>query len=1001
MKKTVIIIITICMILSLAAFSGPTENGTLPSVGDVVEGFCVKEIRDIPSIGATAVLFEHEKTGAGLLYIANEDINRAFDLTFFTEAVDNTGLPHVFEHATLSGSRKYPSQNIFFNLMYQTYNTYLNAETGQLYTTYPMSSLSEAQLLKYADFYTDSCLYPRVLEDESIFREEAWRYRLDSPDDELGIEGTVYSEMLSSLDLNSMSHYNLMRAAFPGASVGNIAGGDPAEIPNMSWEDLKAFHGKYYHPSNCMAYLYGKFEDYTAFLKLLDGEFSAFDRRDISFDESVYEPSGAPLVLSVPFPAESSSDTENASVIYYAFICPGLKDDPDEEMAMNTLTDLLSADASCLMRTLKEEMPYGYFGSFIDLSGPEDMIVFCAMYVNADDAERFREIVDESLEKAAAEGFSDKLAGDLSASLALRDSLVCEDPNLGTALISGEFAPSLAETGDPFYYGEYIEAITRIPELNSKGVYKSAVKDNLLNNPNTVLVTTYPEPGLKEELDAEEELRLSGIKKSMSEEELLSLTEASSELKENEDSSEYVKQLQAVSIASLPEETRKYEISDTTGRYGIRHLSAETGTDALGEVILLLDASGIKQEDLQWYSLYLSLLGELDTSLHTKDELTELLSRYCFGWNVNYSLMTQFGTLDYDPYISAGWIARDGDLNEGYDLMYELMFETQFTDTGALAENISNRQSMMKNSLGYGAYSTMLYRELGACSPDYAYNSYLTGLDAIDFYDKAAQLMESSPETVISKLQYIQELLKNRSGAISVFAGDSDMFKENETLADAFFGKLEDHPVERQTYSFEAPAKSEALVIDSNVQYNGIVADTDTLGIDAYSADLDAVSALVLDEYLIPKLRDEYGVYTPMHSFSGDKGAYLITYSDPNIKETFEVYSKIPEFLSEYEADQETLNGYILSSYSSFAAPEGELSGAVSAVFSRLRNEPEDLRVRRMEELKSLDSEKLASYASLYAKMVENGRLFTVGGKEAINKEADLYDSVLDPLKLR
>ena len=190
-------------------------------------------------------------------------------------------------------------------------------------------------------------------------------------------------------------------------------------------------------------------------------------------------------------------------------------------------------------------------------------------------------------------------------------------------------------------------------------------------------------------------------------------------------------------------------------------------------------------------------------------------------------------------------------------------------------------------------------------------------------------------------------------------------------------------------------------MIDSNVQYNGIVADTDTLGIDGYSADLDAVSALVLDEYLIPKLRDEYGVYTPMHAFSGNNGAYLITYSDPNIKETFEVYSKIPEFLSEYAADQETLNGYILSSYSSFAAPEGELSGAVSAVFSRLRNEPEDLKVRRMEELKSLDSEKLASYASLYEKMVENGRLFTVGGKEAINKEASLYESVLDPLKLR
>ena len=1001
MKKIIIIILIICMLLPLAAFTRAHMSRALPSVGDLVEGFEVKEIRDIPSIGSTGVLFEHKKTGAGLLYIANEDINRAFDLTFFTEVVDNTGLPHVFEHATLSGSRKYPSQNIFFNLKYRTYNTYLNAETGQLYTTYPMASLSEAQLLKYADFYTDSCLYPRVLEDESIFREEAWRYRLASADDELSIEGTVYSEMLSSLDLTSMAHYNLMRAAFPGAGVGNIAGGDPAEIPNMSWEDLKIFHEKYYHPSNCMAYLYGKFEDYTAFLKLLDAEFSAFDRRDISFDESVYEPSGAPLVQSVPFPAESSADTENASVIYYAFICPGLKDDPNEEMAMNTLTDLLSADASYLKRRLNEELPYGYFGSFIDLSGPEDMIVFCAMYVNADDAGRFQEIVDESLKKAAEEGFSDKLAEDLSASLALRDSLVCEDPNLGTALITGEFAPSYAETGDPFYYGEYIKALSLIPELNSKGVYKTAVENNLLSNPNTVLVTTYPEPGLKEELSAKEALRLSEIKESMSEEELLALTASSPENKENEDSSEYVEQLQAVSIASLPEETRQYEISDTTGKYGIRRISAETGTDSLGEVILLLDASGIEQEDLQWYSLYLSLLGELDTSVHTKDELTELLSRYCFGWSVNYSLMTQFGTTEYDPYISAGWIARDGDLEEGYDLMYELMFETQFTDTGALAEKISNRQGIMKNSLSYGAYSTMLYRELGAFSPDYAYNSYLTGLDAIDFYDEAAQLVESSPETVVSKLEYIQELLRNRSGAVSVFVGDSGMFEENETLADAFFGKLEDKPIRSRTYSFEVPAKSEALVIDSNVQYNGIVADIKTLGIDAYSADLDAVSALVLDEYLIPKLRDEYGVYTPMHSFSGNNGAYLITYSDPNIKETFDVYSKIPEFLSEYEADQETLNGYILSSYSSFAAPEGELSGAVSAVFSRLRNEPEDLRVRRMEELKSLDSEKLASYASLYAKMVENGRLFTVGGKEAIEKEASLYESVLDPLKLR
>ncbi|MBO6041267.1 MAG: peptidase M16, partial [Oscillospiraceae bacterium] len=242
----------------------------LPAVGDEVNGFIVKEIRDFPLVGGTAVLFEHEKTGAGLVYIANSDTNRVFDLTFFTRAIDNTGLPHVFEHSTLDGSEKYPSKALFFNLSYQTYATYMNAMTQALLTTYPVGSLSEAQLLKYADYYTDSCLHPMILEDESIFREEAWRYRLEDLDDPLTIEGTLYSEMLGALDLSFSSHMNALRTAYPGSTVGNQYGGDPAYIPDMTFESLRNYNELYYHPSNCVGYLYGSFDDYTAILALLD-----------------------------------------------------------------------------------------------------------------------------------------------------------------------------------------------------------------------------------------------------------------------------------------------------------------------------------------------------------------------------------------------------------------------------------------------------------------------------------------------------------------------------------------------------------------------------------------------------------------------------------------------------------------------------------------------------------------------------------------------------------
>ena len=205
MKKWLALLLVLALTVSLtgAAFAvGDEETAEgLPTVGDTVEGFTVREVRDFPLVGATVVVFDHDRTGAELIYIANSDTNRVFDLTFFTRAIDNTGLPHVFEHSTLDGSEKYPSKALFFNLSYQTYNTFMNAMTYPLMTTYPVASLSEEQLLKYADYYTDSCLHPTILEDESIFREEAWRYRMADAEDDLTIEGTVYSEMLGALDL--------------------------------------------------------------------------------------------------------------------------------------------------------------------------------------------------------------------------------------------------------------------------------------------------------------------------------------------------------------------------------------------------------------------------------------------------------------------------------------------------------------------------------------------------------------------------------------------------------------------------------------------------------------------------------------------------------------------------------------------------------------------------------------------------------------------------------
>lgn len=185
--------------------------------------------RPSPLINADVVYFVHQKTGAELLYLANDDTNRVFEITLKTPAENDMGVPHVFEHATLGGSEKYPSKELFFNLSYQTYNTYMNASTYSHMTTYPVASLSEDQLYMYADFYTDSCFHPMIHTDESIFLEECWRYSMDTAESDLTIAGTVYSEMQGAYTLASAAYQNWADIMFPGSFVSYSSGG----VPNL------------------------------------------------------------------------------------------------------------------------------------------------------------------------------------------------------------------------------------------------------------------------------------------------------------------------------------------------------------------------------------------------------------------------------------------------------------------------------------------------------------------------------------------------------------------------------------------------------------------------------------------------------------------------------------------------------------------------------------------------------------------------------------------------
>ena len=976
----------------------PAAEAGLPTAGEVVNGFEAKEIRDFPLIQAKLVLFEHQKTGAKLLYIANEDTNRAFQLTFLTRPTDNTGLPHVFEHSTLSGCEKYPSAALFFNLSSQTYNTYMNAYTTDAMTCYPIASLSEAQLLKYADYYTDSCLHPNVLEKESIFRTEAWRYRLEKAEDPLTLEGTVYSEMQGAMTLNRFANMEAYRQTFPGSVLGNDYGGNPDDIPDMTYESLKNYHSLFYHPSNCLAMLYGKFEDYAAFLSLLDEAFSPYEKSEFHFEDSGYTPITGPVENKVGFPMAEGTAVENQSVIEYYIVCPGMRGDEAAEQAIDNLCLVLSADSSPLAQAVKKALPTAAFSCGRELAAMDDAIVFMAYQVNENDAQIFRETVDSVLREVAANGLDQEIVDGIQEATSLSTRLAPEsgDPVEG---VMESLAYEYAVTGDVFRYVSNVASLENISAMNADGTYKEAAAKWLADNQLTSLLTVYPEPGQKEVKDAALADKLAEIKAAMSEEELQKLIDETNNKEPDEDASALVAQLQAVTVENLPEEARIYDYSDTADADGVRFVDVTAKVDGIGKTNINLDAQAVPQEDLHWLALYVDLLGRLDTDAHTSEELDALTIRYLY--NGDFNVVAYGNKEEFHPYVNAAWTATDENLSAGYDLAAEILFRTKYDDLQKLTEKVQAVKTGLRSEINGSPYSVSMSRGFAVDNARSRYFSYMGYVEYYAFLEQTeAALLAGSGEPA-QKLAAVRDFLANKDGAMIGFAGNEKSIELNRAAADAFLAKLKNEKREKVAYDLPVPAVKEAMIADVNVQFNNVFASFDKMGMEDYDAAIDVVSAAVGDIFLTPVLRDQYGVYTAWNGANSRYGMYLITYRDPNVRETFDFYATLADQLSTLEIDQDKLNGYIISSYSGYAKGAGELTGAANAVSGILDNRAQEEVLEHMRQLKAVTPETLKAYAEIYRKAWENGVHSTAGSAAAINANADLYESILNPFNAK
>ncbi|MDR1664029.1 MAG: insulinase family protein, partial [Clostridiales bacterium] len=863
MKKVLTFCLALVIALHTPVSARAAEVAGLPAVGDEVGGFTVTNRGNFNLVGAETVLFEHNKTGGQVLYIASEDIERSFNIAFKTPKLDSKGVPHVFEHITISGSEKYPSQNLFFPLANRTYNTFVNAMTYDTMTTYPLASLSPEQLLVIADYYLDGVFHPMIYDEERLYRREAWRYELADADSPVTVSGTVYNEMKGNQTIEAAAYYNAIKALFPGSVIANVNGGDPDAILDMTWQDLKDFHTAYYHPSNALVTLYGDL-DCEAFLSLVDGYFSEFEKSEVAVETGVIDPLTEPVTEVYRFPVEAGSQTEGASIISYSGAANGAT--LEDNIGLQFLMLALTHEASPLITDMREKFPGSNVFSMLNLSAaPVSFFTFQGDGLDPGDAEAFKSAVDTALAQIAEDGVAQNIVEALLAADRFSNLTIPESPNLGVNLsTSTSLFWSLG--GGLDFYNEYLEALDSIEAKLGDGYMEELLQKYVLNNPHKALVTTSPEAGLTEAKDAELAAELAALKEAMSEDEIAAMVEETASLAAwsmEEAPEELVEKFQVIGVDNLPEEAPSYGINERDGE-GVRYMTAEADVADIGSTMLNFDISALAKDEIHYLRLYTDLIGSLGTSNHSLSEISTLMTRYLNGFSASATVLDKKD--GYAPVLSVQWMSLNSEYPTGVDLVKELVFNSDTSDTDTVKSVVSRLKTLMRNEINQSPYTYQYTRAMAAHDEAYAYAAYMGGIEYYQFLIEAETALEADPEAFRQKLADAVDRVAVRDNITALFAGNAEGIRAFEENIDAVFEGLKPLGDMPEGYGDDAfkpellAQNSEALVIDSTVQYNLLYAPLEDIGLED-SGKLQPASTFLYDAYMTPQIRHNIGAY--------------------------------------------------------------------------------------------------------------------------------------------
>ena len=956
-----------------------------------------EELRGIRSRG---YLLRHKKSGARVLLIENDDNNKVFSIGFRTPPADSTGVPHIMEHSVLCGSKNFPAKDHFVELVKGSLNTFLNAMTYPDKTVYPVASCNDKDFQNLMHVYMDAVLYPNIYEHEEIFRQEGWSYKLDSPDGELQYNGVVYNEMKGAFSSpESVLDRVVLNTLFPDTSYANESGGDPERIPDLTYEQFLDFHRKYYHPSNSYIYLYGDM-DMEEKLEWLDQEYlSHFEKAEVDSRIRMQEPFQEMVEKELPYSIASDESEEDNTYLSYNKVI-GTSLDRELYLAFQFLDyALLSAPGAPLKKALTEA------GIGKDIMGSYDngilQPVFSVISKNAnlDQKEAFVEKIEEVLRGIVENGMDKKAleAGINYHEFRYREADFGSYPKglmYGLQILDSW----LYDDEKPFIHIEALDTFEFLKKQVGTGYYEDLIRRYILENPHGAIVSVCPEKGRTARMDRELSKKLEEYKESLSEEEreeMVSRTKALEDYQTAEDSPEDLEKIPVLEREDISREIAPVYNEERTVD-GIPMVFHEIETNGIGYLDLLFDMSGVSEELLPYVGILQATLGVIDTTHFEYGELFNEINVHTGGIGTSLELypdVTKAREKEFKATFEIKAKALYDKLPVAFDMIGEILTESKLSDDRRLLEILEMAKSRLLMRFQSSGHTTAVLRALAYASPSARLKDLTGGIEFYRVVNRITEHFEEEKEDLIQKLKALTVRLFRADNMMISYTASQEGLKDLEKLVDNLKQKLFTDKVEESTCILHCEKKNEAFKTASKVQYVARAGNFIDHGA-SYTGALQILKVILSYDYLWQNIRVKGGAYGCMSNFNRIGEGYFVSYRDPNLKRTMEVYEGITDYLKNFTVSPRDMTKYIIGTISNIdhpMTPAGKGDRSMNLYMNHVS--PEMIRKERMEIL-AAGQEDIRALADVVEAVLAADQLCVIGSEEKIDAEKEMFDTL-------